>query len=279
MSRAAIWVLVLASLSGCAATRVAYNNADWLLRRELIKHTCPTDAQEVWLKGQLDTLHRWHRRSELPRYVKALNGLATALNRPLTRAAMNAFFTELDGARDRFNARLALPAGVYLAGLAQPQVRCVIRQMYKWNQKGIKEMQRADKKYVEGQLEKLEDRLDGFIGDLTAGQKTSVARLIRARKPTHRQMITAWHNWGRRLVARMRKGGVKAAREKRMRAAVQHRLALYTPAERKVARRWQRQNQDMTWAVARLMTADQRKKLRRRLLDLATDLDALARQK
>lgn len=279
MTRALLSLLVLASLSGCSATRVAYNNADWLLRRELIKHTCPTDAQEAWLKSQLGALHRWHRRAELPRYARALNRLAGALQRPLTRPVMNAFFTEVDGARDRFNSRLAMPAGVYLSGLAAPQVRCFIRQMQKWNHKGLKELQRPDARYVEGQREKLEERLEDFVGDLTTGQKAAVERLIRARKPTHRQMVTAWHNWGRRLVARIRQTGGKAAREKRAREAVRDRLALYTPAERKVARRWRRQNQEMTWAVARLMTADQRKKLRQRLLALATDLSALAKQK
>jgi len=272
-----LFMLVL--LAGCSATRLTYNNADWLLKRELIKHTCPTEAQQEWLSSQMKVLHRWHRQKELPRYARALRRLAGALNRPLAKPAVDAFFAEMEGARQRFNQRLSAPAGAYLEKLAKPQIRCLIRRLDRWNSKSRKELGRSDARYVEAQREKLEDRLDDWMGDFTNAQRSAVDRLIGARKQTHRQMVTAWHNWGRRLVTLMRDRKGAAPRAKRLQAAVRDRFALYSSAERKVVRRWERQSRELTRAVVRLMTPAQRKKLKEKVTQLATDFTALAGQR
>lgn len=281
MSKSLTTVLVLAVATaghGCSATRLTYNHADWLLKRELIKHTCPTEAQQKWLTGQLDALHTWHRRKELPRYVRALRRLAGALDRPLARPALEAFFGEMDGARRRFSARLAHPAGTYLEGLAAPQIRCVVIQMHKRGTKTLKTVGLPRRRYVEEQREKLEDRLEDFMGDLTRTQRSAVDRLLAGRQKTHRQMATAWHNWGRRLVALLRDRRDRATRTRRINAALGGRHVLHSAAERKVISRWEKSNRDLTWAVARLMTASQRGRLKKSLQKLAGDLEWLARQ-
>lgn len=271
-------MLATLQLGGCSATRLTYNNADWLLRREIIKFTCPSEAQEEWLVGQLARVHRWHRRQELPRYVKALGKLAGALDRPLKRTSVDTLYADLDGARERFSRRLSSASGVFLEGLAEPQIRCMIRKMDRWNRKAIKEVGRPDPRYVKDQREKLEDRLEDWLGDLSAAQRVAVGRLLGARKQTHRQMVTAWHNWGRRLVALLRTKGDRAARIKRLTAATRDRFALYTAAERKMVQRWEQQNRELTWAVARRMTASQRGQLKKRLLVLVKDFTALSGQ-
>lgn len=274
-------VLGLAALllGGCGTTRLAYNNADWLLKRELIKHTCPMDTQQKWLNDQLVSLHSWHRRTELPRYVRALRRLAGALGRPLTRQQVDAFYADLNGARQRFSRRLAGPAGAYIKGLSEPQIRCLIRQMHARGKKSKEELAKKDAAYVEAQWDKLEDRLQDWMGDLTAAQKAAAVRQIRARRPTHKQVATAWHNWGRRLVALLRVPQPSVTRDRRIKAAMGDRFALYSPAEAKVVRRWETQNRELTWTVARLMTARQRKKLNKKLLGLAADLSALSRER
>ncbi len=278
LSRIALLCAAAATLAGCSATRLTYNHADWLLKRELIKNTCPSEAQQKWLSNQLAAIHRWHRRQELPRYARALRALAGALARPLKKPAMVSFFNEMDGARRRFSRRLAHPAGTYMEGLASPQVRCMIRQMSKKGAETLKETQLPRARYVEVQREKLEDRLDDFMGDLSKPQQAAADRLLAARRRTHQQMATAWHNWGRRLVKLLRVSKAPAARRKRLRAAMSSRFALYSTAERKVVQAWDRQNRELTWAVARLMTPAQRGKLKKSLLGLAADFEALSRQ-
>lgn len=280
MIRALKPVLLLAlaaSLAGCSATRLTYNHADWLLKRELVKHTCPTEAQQKWLAGQLDALHTWHRRKELPRYVRTLRRLAGALDRPLTRPDLDAFFGEMGGARRRFSARLALPAGTYLEGLAAPQIRCVVVQMHKQGTRTLMTVQLPRRRYVEQQREKLEDRLEDWMGDLTKAQRSAADRLLASRQGTHRQMATAWHNWGRRLVALLRDRKDRTSRARRINAAMGDRHALYSVAERKVVKRWEKSNRDLTWAVARLMTSSQRGRVKKSLQKLASDLEWLAR--
>lgn len=271
--------LLLATLSGCSATRLVYNNADWLLQRELVKHTCPTEAQQDWLKLQLVSLHRWHRRQELPRYVRALRRLTRALDRPLTRPAVEALFDELDGARRRLSQRLAAPAAVYLEGLAAPQIACLVRQQQLWTTRLRRELRGPAEGYVARQRDKLEDRLDDWMGDLSLAQRGAVDRLLRARRPAHGVVARAWSSWGRRLVAVLRKAGPRLARTRRLRQAMTDRAALYSQRERAAVLAWSRSNRQLTWAAARLMTATQRARLKLKLATLAKDLQALSNQR
>jgi hypothetical protein len=272
-------VLVLAAplaLSGCSAVRLAYNNADWLLRREIAKFSCPGEQQQAWLKQQIEGLHAWHRRQELPRYARTLRRLAAGLDRPLTRDWLEDVYGAVEDAVMRFVKRVQAPTVAYVSELKPSQVGCMARSMSKRWEQNKRLFQKPHAVYVELQREKWEDRLDDWMGGFTPGQRAELDRRLTARKPIHRQMTTAWRNSGVRFLVLMVSKEPPQEHRRRLQKVMTRRYALYTSAERRLAGRWERANKQVTWAIASRMTADQRSRLKRSVLGLARDLDILS---
>lgn len=65
-------------LTGCT-TRLAYNLADWWISWEVHGYVTLADDQQLQLKEDIKTLHDWHRRTQLPRYMEFLQDLSQQL--------------------------------------------------------------------------------------------------------------------------------------------------------------------------------------------------------
>ncbi len=274
---ALVLALALAPLSGCSSTSIAYDNADWLLKREINRYTCPSPAQEEWLEREIEKLHRWHRQHELPRYARTLRALAWGLKPAQRTKTLEGFFAALEAAGRRFTARISQPAAQYLAAGGAAQRRCLTKGMKKQYDKNMANLGLPRGRYIAKQLEKLEDRLDDWVGDLTTAQKSAVDKQLAARHGTHREMAAAWGLWGARLVKMLKEPGEKAARIKRLKQALSDRFALYTESERKLIHRWDERNREMTRTVARLLTPNQSARLKKKLLKLAGELEEISR--
>jgi hypothetical protein len=64
----ALLLLALAWLAGCSGTRLAYNNADTVVRWMANDYFALEGPQEDDFKARLARFHAWHRGEELPRY-------------------------------------------------------------------------------------------------------------------------------------------------------------------------------------------------------------------
>lgn len=85
-----ISLLLLITISGCSG-KIAYNNADVLLRWYISQYIELNDEQAPQVKALLDKALQWHRANELPRYLAQLRELRTQISeRSLTQAQMTA---------------------------------------------------------------------------------------------------------------------------------------------------------------------------------------------
>jgi len=267
--------LLLLSLCGCSSTRLAYNNADWLLKREVVKYTCPTDAQEQRLEQELRKLHAWHRQQELPRYAGALRDLAAGIGDAGQREpALRRFFAQLTTAGRRFSAYIAGPSARYLSRLGVTQRKCLIKRLRERNDELLEEVRLPRARYIAEQRAKLDKTLGRFIGELTAAQRGILDELIGRRQKRHLEILSVYRSWGPRMrsVLKGKRPATRAA------AAIKDRFTLYSEAERKLLLRWEEQGRDLTRIVARLLTAEQQARLRQNLLALAGDLEALSKE-
>lgn len=275
-------LLLLALATGCSSTRLAYNNADWLIKREIARDSCPSSDQEDWLEAELDKLHVWHRRQELPRYALTLRqvaaGLAPGQSEASRQQALGRLFDGLEQAGRRFGARLAGPAGTYLSTLSGKQHQCMTRGMIRRYGKYAADLRLSHARYIRRQRDKLEDRLDDWIGDLTVAQQREVDRLIAQRKRTHHKVTLAWRTWSWRVITMLQRTASVAERARQVRAAIKDRFHLYNKPERAVLRQWDEANRQITRAVVRLMSGAQRTRLNARLLNLAGALEAISRE-
>jgi len=77
-------LLALIGLAGCSGVRLAYNNADTVVRWMADDYFAVEGAQEEDFKARLAGFHAWHRSEELPRYSALLTSACEKLADGLT---------------------------------------------------------------------------------------------------------------------------------------------------------------------------------------------------
>jgi hypothetical protein len=82
--RFALLLLAVVWLAGCSGTRIAYNNADTLVRWMADDYFALEGPQEEDFKARLARFHAWHRANELPRYSSLLTSASEKLADGLT---------------------------------------------------------------------------------------------------------------------------------------------------------------------------------------------------
>jgi Family of unknown function (DUF6279) len=181
--RAAAWIVVGAAavLAGCSGmTRLAYNNADIILRKMASDWFDLDAAQSDDLKVRMRRYHQWHRSNELPQYVAFLRTAERRFAKGLTAEDVA---WGLSTARTRFRAAAAKAVeevAPLLAGLSQAQISVLEGRLAESNAKYTREALPADeRKRMRAQTRRMTESLRQWTGDLTRDQEGRVERFVR----------------------------------------------------------------------------------------------------
>jgi hypothetical protein len=176
-------LLAAAGISGCSGLRLAYNNADTVVRWMADDYFSIEGAQQEDFMARLARFHAWHRSEELPRYSVLLTGAGQKLADGLTAQ-------ELMWAWDNVWARYRR-----MAAQAAPELALVLPTLtpaqFEHAEKRFAES-RTDfaKKYLKGseadQRERRDKRtlelMQEWFGSLSDGQEAQI-KLASARLP------------------------------------------------------------------------------------------------
>jgi hypothetical protein len=274
MRHALLALSAAALLSGCSSFRIAYNQADWYLVRQVSKYICPTTKQRAALARATESFLRWHRRHELPRYARAFRRVASALDRPVKKKLLLETYDLIDRARERASRRME-PAVVALGlRLGDAQARCLASKLATEQRKRLGELG-GEESYRRKHGEKVIDTFEDWVGALSAEQR-AVSRSMLDSLPTARAVAVARLNKGLRLVGALRARDL--GKKRRWLAAwVTDPFALYTPRERALMKRRHLRRREQLWRLVRTLSATQRKRFKDRLLAFARDFEALSR--
>jgi len=170
----AIGALALAS---CSATRLAYDNADTVLRFMASSYLDLDAAQSDDLTLRIVRFHQWHRSNELPAYAALLRSAGERAARGITTED---FAWGLANVRLRyrgFAAKAAEDAAPVLATLAPAQLAALERKLAEDNEKYAKKfLSPDDKERRRGQLKRMLERFRDFAGDLSPDQEARIER-------------------------------------------------------------------------------------------------------
>ncbi|MFK7913104.1 MAG: DUF6279 family lipoprotein [Pseudomonadales bacterium] len=75
------WVILLAAMASGCSIKLAYNNADRLIRWGIDDYVDLTREQRDYLAPELERLLYWHRTTQLPRYARTLQTLQEDIDR------------------------------------------------------------------------------------------------------------------------------------------------------------------------------------------------------
>jgi hypothetical protein len=190
-------VLLLAGfLQSCSLMKLAYNQAPELAYWQLDRHFDFTDAQSLQVKADLDKLQAWHRQTQLPGYIEALQKLQHQLPSDMDAAAACAIYTDVRGKLVALSRQAEPPMATLVSSLQAGQLKNLERRFAKGNDEYREDFLEAspkvqrDKRYKEavkraemlyGRLEKkqlavIERRIDASHFDAPRSYAEKIRR-------------------------------------------------------------------------------------------------------
>jgi hypothetical protein len=175
----AAFALAIILLAGCSAVRIVYNQADTILPWIADDYFDLEAAQRQDFDARLDPLLKWHRREQLPDYIKFLGEMKQRSQRPLTRD--DAVWL-IEGSKSRFRTLTdkGTPDAVeLLATLTPDNIRALEKHFDKVNQKFAREhrLNGTAEERRRARLERTLKRIREWTGALTPAQETRITAL------------------------------------------------------------------------------------------------------
>jgi hypothetical protein len=164
-------LLVALVLQGCSVTRLAYNNADVVLRWQVDHYLDLEGEQTVQLDRGLAAVLAWHRAEALPQYARLANEMAARLARGIKRPDLDWSY---DALREQVRLALAAAAGEsvgLLDRLSPEQIDHLERRLAEENRKFAKEeVQGTVEERHKRRLKRNVERLEEWYGSLDDAQ-------------------------------------------------------------------------------------------------------------
>jgi len=163
-------------LGGCNRVGLAYRNLDVIIPWTLSDYLDMNAGQKSWFNDNLKTHLAWHCTTQLPGYLDWLDRLQQmADNRQVSDAALQARTAEAKQAIDEIARQITPSAIELLQGLDDQQVQDMNNALAKDLSKRQDEYLKPPlAKQIQERAERMNKRLDAWIGPLSASQQSRV---------------------------------------------------------------------------------------------------------
>jgi hypothetical protein len=170
--------VAVALLASCSALQLAYDHADYLVRRTLTSFVGLDRGQARALEVQVEDLHRWHRARELPAYSALLDEAALRVERRLQVADVSWAMGEVQDRMSALGTQFAAEIAPVVASLSPAQIdeleANLTADLHKWEQTWVAD---GGAQAARRRAEWMTARIEDWVGELNAAQREGVARL------------------------------------------------------------------------------------------------------
>lgn len=178
----ALLLVALAAVAGCSTIRFGYNQADTIIVYMTNDYFDLDRTQEHEFRQRLERLLAWHRRTQLPDYVRFATEARTRLERGPVRADVYWF---MDGLRERYRTlvRQGFDDAVAIAATLTPeQLHHLQRQLDKDNAKFVKDtgLERGVEERKRVQFKKTLDQTKDWVGEVSREQEIRLREMVYA---------------------------------------------------------------------------------------------------
>lgn len=278
-ARQAWFALVLAMivLAGCSLPRLAYNNADTLLRFKGTEYFEPSYQQDLLMSAAIRRVHAWHRRQELPRYAAGLDDMAQRVERGLDAEDVR-WLRHFVRTRSRALAATALDEALPALHTLKPDnLAALERQLAEGNDDYADEFLSGDRpKRERAQRDKLREHFERWTGSLDDAQLALIAGFV-ASQPRFAALRLEnrvhLQRQGLAILKRMMAGDAQA--DAALRDLVVNWEQHATPAYRNALREWEDGMTQLVEQLDRSLRPEQRTRTARNLRSYASELYAL----
>ena len=266
-------LMVMVFIGGCSTVRFAYENADTYLRWKAGSYVELEGEAAEELDDRIDEFHAWHRRSQLPKYVKLAQEAARRFGGGPSRQDVVWGYDSL-----RVQARESLRKGGELAAplldrLGPEQVAQVERRFAEENRQFYRDHLRgSERERRERRAQRVVNRLEDWVGKLTQAQVERV-RQYSERTPLADELRD-------RDRKRVQKDVIAMVRAREAQQRLAERLAHWErgrePAYEAALDKWREESFALFLDLERTLTPEQRARVLAQLRRYADDFEALA---
>ena len=265
------------ALAACSMTRVAYDNADTMLRFMASSYLDIDSVQSDDLTPRIARFHQWHRSNELPVYAALLRSASQRAAKGITAEDVAWGLSNVRLRYRRFAAKAAEDGAPVLATLESAQLAALEQKFAENNEKFAKGfLSSDDKERRRAQLKRMLERFRDFAGELTPDQEARIGRFALAHERHVALRFEDRQRWQRDFVA-----ALKA--ERKPEELGRHLAEMFNKPElrrsEEFVREDQRWDEDLGQLIVdldRSFSAKQRAQVVRRLSDYAEDFAVLS---
>lgn len=169
---------MLAMLSSCSATKLAYDNIEWLVNWKSGDYVSLTREQKRWLIEEIRAHRNWHCSSELPRYQTLIGQLQPGLaGDAIQPEYLIEQIPEIEPAIDRVLQQIAPTVATLLSQLSQEQIEELKANLAKQQEDLHSRFAAPDEATQSSQrTERLEKRLKPWLGRLSREQRNRISQ-------------------------------------------------------------------------------------------------------
>lgn len=273
-------LLVLLTLSlvlaGCNRVGLAYRNLDVIIPWTLNDYLDMNAGQKSWFNDKLKEHLAWHCTTQLPGYLDWLDRLQRmADNNQVTEAALQARTTEAKQAIDDVAREITPSAIELLQGLDDQQVKEMSDALAKDLRKRQDEYLKPPlAQQIKERAERMNKRLDAWIGPLSASQQNRVTAWSIALGEQNQEWIGNRARWQAQFIdaVQQRKN---ADFPQKMQQLLVDRESLWTPQYRSAYAQTEAAARSLIVDVMAESTVQQRQKLTQKIDKVRSDFQAL----
>lgn len=180
----------------------AYRQLDWVTVWWVDDYVPLTDVQEDRLEAQVAAHLEWHCSQELPRYNHWLARVEQqASHTPVTEAQINTLLDDASNAIGRLTVEITPTATQLLKGISDDQLDALTQNlMDSQREKEEEYLQGSRSEQLQAREERIRERFETWLGDLTKDQRALVARWNTDRGEQTRIWLTGQAQWQQRLL-------------------------------------------------------------------------------
>jgi hypothetical protein len=198
-------VLALA-LAGCTSTRLGYDWLPTLSMWQLNRYLSLDDAQRLMVGRRLDELHAWHRREQLPDYVRALQEWEQSLQSPVQAQTLALWRQRILIAWTPLAQQLAAPMAELALSLKPAQIdRLEARLADGSAELRDKYLPEDAARRIQARVDRWKKRMEFFLGDVSAEQLRALRRLAAEQPSDESSWMAEREARSRALVALLRR--------------------------------------------------------------------------
>jgi hypothetical protein len=202
-----VMLMVLAlALAGCTSTRLGYDWLPTLSMWQLNRYLSLDDAQRLVVGRRLDELHVWHRREQLPDYVRALQQWEQSLQSPVQAQTLALWRQRILAAWSPLAQQLSAPMAELALSLKPAQIDRLEARLAEGSAE-LREKYLPDDaaRRIEARVERWKKRMEFFLGDVSADQLRALRRLAAEQPSDESSWMAEREVRSRALVALLRR--------------------------------------------------------------------------